>query len=685
MRKPTVCPPHLAPCGRQAPALLTAFILALAFALRVYRLDAERLWWDEGISIYLATRGVAELTLAKDFAIDLHPPVYHLALAGWRAVAGSTVFAVRLFSVIAGVATVAVIYRLGRQLGGPGVGAVASLLLALAPIHVYYSQEARMYSLVPLLGTLYVSLLVGRGDTATGGHRDTARSAWPRWTAVGIVGAVGVLTHYYLALLVAAGFITALAASSPRQLRTPVAPSPCCPVAPSTPDPRRARLHGLLMSHALIAGSGIWWIVLTIGRWPAGLRFDVPVETETHHTLWQFVAEVALRLGGGFALPDPVAGALAAALGALGIAALLDRETSPRRWPVAALILVPIALAFALTAVRPFFYPRFVLFVFPPGLALAAAGLGRIADLGFPISGLDRKSAIARLQSVLGLAIVLAWAVGLSTHFAGPRNTFASEDHQIQIAALRQFGRSGDAVLASYPWQVGYVVAILPSLALDLQFLPDPTDEQVARLLAASGRVWVLSYSANQRWDGPRAEQSGERVGVSSFTRQRGDARIRLFRRTDVAPLEMSGDRLAAIGDDLVLVDATVTLADALLRPGHEVAVDLVWQAADRPSRDLTVFVHLVGPEGPNEQLVTQQDNPPLNGTRPLTSLTTGEVLVDPYRLRLPPTLPPGRYRLQAGLYDPRTGTREPVNRSPDEVDRVIIGRVSVEGPAHQR
>ena len=93
----------------------------------------------------------------------------------------------------------------------------------------------------------------------------------------------------------------------------------------------------------------------------------------------------------------------------------------------------------------------------------------------------------------------------------------------------------------------------------------------------------------------------------------------------------------------------------AALAPGMSLPVVLTWSASQRPAADLTAFVHLIGPDG---SLVAQYDKTPLDGFYPTTGWTPETVLTDNYMLQLPDTLPPGRYRLDAGWYDAATGAR---------------------------
>jgi hypothetical protein len=82
---------------------------------------------------------------------------------------------------------------------------------------------------------------------------------------------------------------------------------------------------------------------------------------------------------------------------------------------------------------------------------------------------------------------------------------------------------------------------------------------------------------------------------------------------------------------------------------GQAQRVTLVWQALKDTGHDYKVFVHLLNSEG---QLVAQSDAVPANWTRPTNDWQIGEFVTDTHTLDLGPDLPPGLYRLRAGMYD---------------------------------
>lgn len=127
--------------------------LALALVVRIINLN-QSLWLDEAINV-LAARDNSLLALVTEYAVaDFHPPGYFVILWGWGQVFGFSEISVRIPSVIFGVATIYLVYIIGRKIVSQNLGLLAALLLAVNPLHVYYSQEARMYSFAAFVAAL---------------------------------------------------------------------------------------------------------------------------------------------------------------------------------------------------------------------------------------------------------------------------------------------------------------------------------------------------------------------------------------------------------------------------------------------------------------------------------------------------------------------------------------------------
>ncbi|OGE72233.1 hypothetical protein A3H40_02535 [Candidatus Daviesbacteria bacterium RIFCSPLOWO2_02_FULL_38_15] len=134
-------------------------ILGVGLLLRLISLN-QSLWFDEGINI-MAARSFSFLGMLTQYAVaDFHPPGWFAILWVWGKLFGYSETALRIPSVIFGTITIYMTYLIGRKLVSPKIGLLAALLLSINPLHIYYSQEARMYALAALAVTVNLYLLI---------------------------------------------------------------------------------------------------------------------------------------------------------------------------------------------------------------------------------------------------------------------------------------------------------------------------------------------------------------------------------------------------------------------------------------------------------------------------------------------------------------------------------------------
>lgn len=125
-------------------------VFALGLLLRLVNLN-QSLWLDEAITV-LAVKNNSLVELITKFSPgDFHPPLYYLLLKSWSNIFGYSEIALRIPSVIFGVAAIWFVYLIGQKLFSKRTGLIAALFLAVNPLVVYYAQEARMYSLAMML------------------------------------------------------------------------------------------------------------------------------------------------------------------------------------------------------------------------------------------------------------------------------------------------------------------------------------------------------------------------------------------------------------------------------------------------------------------------------------------------------------------------------------------------------
>lgn len=146
------------------PWLPLILITLLGLAIRLIALGSKSLWIDETHSFYFASQPLSSLFTQL---CDPHPPGYYALLSLVLAI-GRNEFWLRLPSAIAATLTIPLTYVLSRGLGSAlaikgldrRAAILAALLLAVAPLHVWYAQEARMYALVTFLGLCAVLFAV---------------------------------------------------------------------------------------------------------------------------------------------------------------------------------------------------------------------------------------------------------------------------------------------------------------------------------------------------------------------------------------------------------------------------------------------------------------------------------------------------------------------------------------------
>ena len=132
--------------------LLVIVFMVIAVLLRAPAIGAKDIWLDEANTVRIA-EDPAGFMISR-LKLDSSPPLYYLTLHYWMKIFGQSETAVRSLSALLGVLLVAAVFLVARKLFNPGIGALAAIFTALSPIQIMYSQETRMYTLLPLLGLL---------------------------------------------------------------------------------------------------------------------------------------------------------------------------------------------------------------------------------------------------------------------------------------------------------------------------------------------------------------------------------------------------------------------------------------------------------------------------------------------------------------------------------------------------
>jgi mannosyltransferase len=650
---------------RGLTALLLVAILLLALGLRVHRIGAQSLWNDEGTSIALAQRDA--VTIARDAARDIHPPLYYWLLSGWVDVAGTSEAAVRSLSAGLGVLLVALIFALGRFLAGRWTGLAAAFLAAINPFQVYYAQEARMYMLLAVWAALafYAALRWAAQASSHG-----VGSSPQRWGLLYVLAAAGGLyTHYAFPLVVLAVNLV-IAVQIVLEWKT-------------APTDGRSRL--------------LWWLAF---QGAAGLLFLPWLPAAyVQLTTWPqptaaYSLLAALTRTSQLLIMGPATAAWSQTLLYILPFVLLLRPIarSPRLpRPVAYLapvlwLIVPLALIFGLRLFKDA-YLKFMLVTSPAFCLLA----GRVL---VPFFQRPRwlKVAESALYGLLWALLILASLTGLRSYYDDP--AYARDDYRAIAGYIEAAGRPGDAILLNAPGQqevFGYYYdGALPVHPLPESRPLDPaaTRQSLQALAQPGGRVFAVLWATDESDPDHVIEGWLDTNAYKALDSWYGNVRLAVYAIPEQAPtspqrqldvvLASDGepsDRIALLG---------YSLLDERLAAGEIAQITLFWQVERTPAQRYKVFLHILDA---GNHIVGQRDAEPGGGARLTTLWEPGQTIVDNYGLPVHPATPPGGYRVEIGMYNAETGQRLRVVQGSGEgielgADQVWLDPLAVLRPA---
>lgn len=163
--------------------------LGLFAVLALWHISNASIWFDEAFSAYITQFNFWDI--ARYTANDVHPPLYYWLLKLWEYPFGTSELALRSMSVLFGGVAITFAFLLMRRWFGRRAAWLTLLFLIVSPMLLRYAQEARMYTLVAaiaLSATYVLSLAV------------ESKKRW-HWIVYGILVGLGMLTHYFTALI----------------------------------------------------------------------------------------------------------------------------------------------------------------------------------------------------------------------------------------------------------------------------------------------------------------------------------------------------------------------------------------------------------------------------------------------------------------------------------------------------
>ena len=689
---------------RRAELWALLSILLLAFALRLFRLGAPSLWYDETVSVYLAELPVPDLIAHT--AGDIHPPGYYLLLHAWTRLAGRSEFAAAFLSLWFGMLLVALAYRLGARVFGRSAGLLAALLVALSPYNLWYSQEVRMYTLGAALGVgaLWFVVILITGPRSQ-------RPAWPALVAYAVLAALGLWVLYYFAFLLVALNLLVLAWWLAG---------------------RRAQGAGLGWLGRWLAAQGL--VVLLYAPWiPVAWRQATTPPVPPWRSLTP-VGRVIIESWSALSLGQAAEPArvwlalvLTALLFGLGLVSgwlrrrgeqrpggdVSSTQPAPRLGDragacmLAGYVLAPLVLIWLASFVSPLYHVRYVFTYSTPYYVILAAGLAWLWQRW-------RPAMWTALAVLVAFSAVAAWTYHTDVHYA-------ADDHRAATRFVEGRWRPGDAILvdAGYVYTalltywdgepIGWRGRLVSAEGLDYGDRPltgpvvllagtvggdaalgwgDPrsdfyamrlvdTEAALSKVFADFNRVWL--YRCYDTVTDPEGvirswlDRHGELFEDQVFT---GESQLRVQ-----GYLTGRDPFVGTVRVDEVLGDNSLDLL-ALRAPtapvpvGGHVDVALVWRVGDLPKDGRILFAGLFA----SGQRWAQTDVRSLGSLYPVESWMRGEVVRTPLRVHVAAGTPPGRYRLEIGWY--RFVDAQPTWIPWDSGNLLLAGEVDVIAPS---
>ncbi len=598
--------------ARQA-LILFALIAIFALFVRLWHIQRESFWADEGWTMLLA-KGPTLADVAHTMAEDQHPPLYFMLMRLWMNAFGDSLFMARLLSALWSLICLAAVYRLGADWFSPAAGLAAALILALTDNEIMLAREARHYTQMAALAALSALFYLRYA-------RQPRRSSGIAW----LLSSIALLYTHYLGVLVIGVQV----------LHTLIAVRPL------------RRLPDLIIR---FAGIGIAFLPqFAVFLAQSSVRYTRPIifQSTLPNTPETFTMVRTDLIGTHFGLTGALALlGLAYVTYQFGMAHWQWRPLLPTVF-LALWVLLPIIFIVVINDRFPILTTRNFLIV-TPALAIL---------IGHGLLNLDRTA-----RTII-LAVLVA--VSLTT-----LDAYHIKPPWREVSQMWLTYREADDPLLMDIWVDDF--ALRYHIGQDLK--ADPAELPLVSLpgwregyrenffaylhayLEDKNAFWLIYWGKNE--DG-LLEFLPERgfMRVAELTAMHYDNIIYLW-RYERPPQAW----LATFGDLFALERAAID------RQADQVRVTLLWQALKAPTLDYSVSVFLLSSDG---RLIAQHDGVPLDGHAPTSAWQTGDLRLDSHRITLPPDLPSDEYILGVKVY----WYADPTPLSVEGAEYFVLGR----------
>ena len=628
-----------APAG-DLPGIWPLAAAAAGLLLRGYYLWTASPFVDESSTLLVAQsilrHGLPVLPSGLFYGHDL--PFSYLA-ALFVALFGPHVESVRWLSLLASAGTLALLYAWGRKRFSPAVGLWALAIWAVIPDAVLWGARGRSYALLQLL-LLAACIAFVEGALAADRPR-LRRTAW-------LLLLLAIFTHAEAAMAFAPWLTAALWVKGRRWLMRPA-------VAVETALVAGGIGVRFALQRFIALGQGSFGTI-------AGAR---PAIVPLAHTVDGLKTVLPF-----FSAPDRIV--LSLLVVALVIPANWSRLARLHRAAVAlpALMLALVPAQMILLVGSTWQSPRYLIQLLPLFAVLAALGIDSIAGRIGP--RISKRAWGQGVTVAIALVILLAggwqaWSViqtpeiGYRQSFAYVRENAGPDDRIVTTApaiAMTEIGR-----VDRFAMSVGYEEFVLrrDGQWVD-RWLGTPlirSAGEMAAFLDQFDSTWFVTDSTRLYthydpafvqlvWDRMALVDSNQRSLVFRSRPAQTYAVSRARSDRFENGLSLRGYRIGALEQR-----GAGKWGELLAGPQEALPVELLWQRTGNVADVPQLFLHLVGEDG---QFYSQVDLAVLQGRHPPSNWAADIRYPDRITWNLPADLPPGRYRIDAGLYRPADG-----------------------------
>jgi mannosyltransferase len=435
-------------------------VLLIGVTLRLYRFDAQKLWFDELYTAELARRGLDAIW--RNSFLQLTPPLPYLLFWVGAQIGGLSALGLRLVSGIAAIIALPIYYRYCSQVADRWTALLATGLLGIAPLAVYYAQEARPYALALL--ALLLTLLAF--------ERVRRRGQLADWGIYALLAAIAGQLHYVNVILVGAQLVALLLLAQNR---------------------RRVLIGGAGVVLAVAAALGPFMLAVhSTGREWAG--WQVPQATLS------FTSTLQTMVAGDRRIAPEDTRIIALAVVAIGVSlAVIARRNWTLLLPHVLQIAFALLVAFVLLPLAgvpaPAYEERPFLLILPSVLFCFSLGVRQLAE----------QRLLRLAAGTLVVALCATSYISLSRYYGG----FVKSPEAIMADQIAAHAHPGDIVLGdaySVDAALRFYSPGLPVysfrraeadgwvFAANGTVLMEKPPEQIVRLdeLVRSPRVWLL-------------------------------------------------------------------------------------------------------------------------------------------------------------------------------------------------